>query len=127
MEKIKSAAMERGYDVEAFYCALNPHKIDHLIIPNLNVALTTSNNYHSSKAKKHMAIDMQEYMNLDVLERYEEDINQNLEEFDRCMSVALMTIKRAKALHDYLETFYVPNIRFGEIDRLFEKTLLRIL
>ncbi len=127
LEKIKSAAMERGYDVEAFYCALNPHKIDHLIIPNLNVALTTSNNYHSSKAKKHMAIDMQEYMNLDVLERYEEDINQNLEEFDRCMSVALMTIKRAKALHDYLETFYVPNIRFGEIDRLFEKTLLRIL
>jgi GTPase SAR1 family protein len=125
--KIKNAAIERGYDVEVFYCSLNPHKIDHLFIPLLNTAFTTSNFYHSSKVDKFETIDMQEFIIPEVVERYKEDIRQNIEEFDNLMSVALLTIRRAKVLHDRLETYYVPNIRFGDIDKLFERTLSRIL
>ena len=66
-------------------------------------------------------------MKPDVLAHYKDDLGQNIEEFDNLMAVALMTIRRAKTLHDQLETFYVPNIRFGEIDGFLEKTLGRIL
>ncbi len=48
LERIKQAAVERGYDIEAFYCALRPNKIEHLIIPELNMAFTTANDYHTS-------------------------------------------------------------------------------
>lgn len=126
LEKVKAAAIERGYNVEVFYCALNPYKIDHLIIPDLNTAFTTSNVYHSSTVEKSETIDMQEYMKPEVLEHYKADIQENIEAFDNLMSVALFTIKRAKVLHDRLETYYVPNIRFGDIDQLFEKTLGKI-
>jgi GTPase SAR1 family protein len=127
LEKIRAAAVERGYNTEVFYCALNPYKIDHLIIPGLNTALTTSNYYHSSTVPKSTVIDMQEYMKPDILAHFKDDLGQNIEEFDNLMAVALMTIRRAKTLHDQLETFYVPNIRFGEIDGFLEKTLGRIL
>lgn len=127
LEKIKAAAIERGYNVEVFYCALNPYKIDHLIIPDINTAFTTSNLYHSSEVEKYEAMDMREYMKSDVLEHYREDIQQNIKEFDNLMSIALLTIRRAKVLHDNLETFYVPNIRFGDIDQFFEKTMGRLL
>jgi hypothetical protein len=109
-----------------FYCALNPYKIDHLVIPGLNMALTTSNYYHSSGVSKKTSVDMQEYMKPEVIARHNDDIRQNVEEFDNLMAIALLTISRAKALHDQLETYYVPNIRFGEIDGLLEKTLGRI-
>jgi hypothetical protein len=127
LEKIKLAALERGCDIEAFYCALSPYKIDHLLIPALQAAFITSNPYHSAKAIKHRTIDMREYLKPETQTRYEEDLSQNYEEFDRCISLALATMKRAKILHDYLEALYIPNIRFEEIDLFFEKTMRRIL
>lgn len=127
LDKVKAAAVERGYDVEAFYCALHPHKPEHLVIPALNAAVTTSNGYHSSTVPKCFSANIQDFMKPEVLERYGEDLRQNTEEFERLMSIALQTIKKAKTLHDYLETLYVPHIRFEEIDLLFEKTINRIL
>jgi hypothetical protein len=127
LEKVKAAAVERGYAVEVFYCALNPYKIEHLVIPDLDAALTTSNNYHRSTVQKHFSTDILDFMKPEVLEHYQEDMQQNSEEFDRLISIALQSIKKAKALHDHLETLYVPNIRFEEIDLLFEKTINRIL
>lgn len=127
LERIKTAAKERGYYVEAYFCALNPYKIDHLVIPGLNCAFTTSNSYHESKVEKFATIDMNEYMNKDIIAHYKDDLYQNLTEFNNLMSVALLTIKRAKTLHDQLETYYVPNIHFERIDSYFEKILARIM
>lgn len=127
LERIKTAAKERGYYVEAYYCALNPYKIDHLVIPGLNCAFTTSNSYHESKVEKFATIDINEYMNKDIIAHYKDDLYQNLTEFNNLMSVALLTIKRAKTLHDQLETYYVPNIHFERIDSYFEKILARIM
>ncbi len=87
LEKIKAAAVERGYDAEVFYCALNPYKIDHLVVPGLNTAFTTSNSYHSSAVKKYAAAEITDLMKPEVLEHYKDDIRQNTEEFDRIMSV----------------------------------------
>lgn len=127
LERIKTAARERGYFVEAYYCALNPYKLDHLVIPGLNSAFTTTNSYHSSRAKKFCTINMNQYMNKDIIAHYKDDLYQNQIEFDNLMSVALFTIGRAKALHDQLETYYVPNIHFEKIDSYFERILARIL
>lgn len=127
LERIKTAARERGYFVEAYYCALNPYKIDHLVIPELNSAFTTTNLCHDSKVQKFATIDMNEYMDKDIVAHYKDDLHQNLTEFNNLMSVALHTISRAKTLHDQLETYYVPNIRFEEIDNYFDKILARIL
>lgn len=126
LEKIKTAAIEKGYYVEAFYCALNPYKLDHLVIPGLNAAFTTTNYYHESNVKKFATFDMQQYMNKDILDHYKDDLYENLTEFDNLMSIALHTIGKAKILHDELETFYIPNIRFEEIDKYFEETLEKV-
>lgn len=46
LERVREAAVERGIYTESYYCALNPHKLEHLIIPELDVSLTTSNKIH---------------------------------------------------------------------------------
>lgn len=127
LEKMKTAAIERGYYVEAYYCALDPYKLDHLVIPGLNLAFTTTNRYHSSETKKFTAIDILRYMDEGILKHYQDDLNQNLKEFDNLMNIALLTISRAKVLHDKLETYYIPNIQFKKIDKYYEKILERIL
>ncbi len=127
LERVKSAAIERGYFVEAFYCALRPGKIEHLVIPYLNIALTTSNDYHTATVTKSKSIDMQQFYNQKLLNEYQEDLDQNKMAFDYLMSIALQTIGKAKALHDQLEAYYIPNVNFEEIDKCFEKIIIRIL
>jgi hypothetical protein len=127
LEKVKIAALERGFYTEAFYCALNPYKLEHLIIPELNIALTTSNKYHSSVVKKVLTIEMNDFYDQNILESSMEYLNQNAAEFERLLNIALETISKAKALHDRLETYYIHNINFKGIDECFERTMDRIL
>jgi hypothetical protein len=127
LEKIKTAAIERGFYVEAYYCALNPYKLEHLVIPALNVAFTTTNYYHSSNKNKFVSIDMQQFLNPKILACYKDDLYQNLNEMNDLLSIALLTINRAKVLHDQLETYYIPNIDFEAINKCFDKTMARVL
>lgn len=127
LEKIKVASLERGFYTEAYYCALNPYKLEHLLIPELNVAITTSNSYHSTSVEKYSSIDMKDFLNQDVLSAHIEDLEQNTREFDNLLNIALNTISRAKALHDRLETYYIPNINFNAIDICFTETMEKIL
>jgi hypothetical protein len=127
LEKVKGAAIERGYFVEAYYCALNPYKLEHLVIPAMNVAITTWNRYHSSSVKKFASINMEQFLVKEKLDKYKDDMYQNLDELNNLMSIALITISRAKALHDHLETYYIPNINFKSIDAFYDKTMGRIL
>lgn len=126
LEKIKTAAVERGFNIEAYYCALNPYKLEHLVIPGLSTAFTTTNSYHSSNCRKFACIDMQQYLDPKKLTYHKDDLYQNSVETDNLLSIALSTINQAKKLHDELETYYIPNIDFEAIDRFFEKTMSRI-
>jgi len=127
LTKVKTAAIERGYDVEGYYCALDPHRIEHLRIPDLGIGLTTGNKYHGTDITKEKTIEMMEYMDGDILARYQDDLMENQAELDDLLSTALGTIHRAKALHDQLETYYIPNIRFAEIDPYLRGVLDRII
>jgi hypothetical protein len=76
LDKVKAAALERGYAVEVFYCALNPYKIEHLVIPALDAAVTTSNGYHSSTVPKCFRADILDFMKPEVLEHYRDDMRR---------------------------------------------------
>jgi len=127
LEKLKVAALERGFFVEAYYCALNPYKLEHLLIPELNVAVTTTNSYHTSTVEKYCTVDMKDFLNQDIILSHSKDLAQNADEFDNLLSIALNTISRAKTLHDRLETYYINNINFNAIDECFTETIEKIL
>ena len=127
LEKIRAAAIERGYYVEGYYCALDPHRLEHLVIPGLDIGFTTANRYHDAGIESAVSVDMEEYMDERKLGRYRDDLTENQAEVDDLLSTALSTIHRAKALHDQLETYYIPHIRFREIDGYFDLILDRIL
>lgn len=126
LEKIKDAALMRGCVIECYYCALDPGKLEHLVIPEMSIGFTTANDYHSFVRQDAVSIDMQQFFDLGALEAYQDDLIENKIVFDQLLNSALNTIHRAKALHDQLETFYIPNIDFKAIDKCFDETMQRI-
>ena len=120
-------AVAKGYDVEAYYCALNPHKLEHLVIPKLNAALTTSNEYHSSDEKPFILVDLDEFIDNKILDKYKNELEFNKKQFDSIMNNAIKTIAWAKKIHDKMEAYYIPNMDYEAIQTCLEETLARIL
>lgn len=127
ISKVMEAASSKGFDVEAYFCALNPQKVEHLIIPELNVAFTTSNEYHNCNEKNFMEIDLDEFIDQKILDKYKDELEYNKKQFDSIMERAIKTIASAKKLHDRMEAYYIPNMDYEAIQTCYEVTLARIL
>lgn len=125
--KIKDAAVERGFNVEAFYCALNPLKLEHLVIPDLDVSITTSNEYHSANIEPAYEINLNDCIDEAQLFEYTDVLERNRSNFDSLLKLTTTTIAKAKAIHDKMEGYYIPNMDFEAIQRCREATVARIL
>lgn len=128
LSKIIDAAIFKGLDVEAYYCPLDPHKPEHLLIPALETAIMTSAFPHTIfPANTELVINMNECLIKSKRIKYEDELAYNRIYFLQHFQKAISHIKKAKQLHDVLETYYVPNMNFAGVQQLWEKTLQRVL
>ena len=128
LQKVARAAIERGYDVELYHCPLNPEKIEHIVIPRLGVALTKSIEPHTyTPAPQDTIVNMNECLSPEVMEKYKAEMEEDKAVFEELFNSAIKLIGKAKAVHDAMESYYVPSMDFEGIEALREKTLKRIL
>lgn len=124
LEKIKTAATERGFDVESFYCALDPFKLEHLIIRELNISFTTSNEYHFADVEFEECIDFDEFTNKSFIN--ELVLEENKQNFGFLLGTGIKNIVRAKSIHDDIEAYYAPNMDFEAVKLCMESTMAKI-
>lgn len=128
LEKIKRAALDRGFFAEVYYCPLHPNKVEHVIIPELKLALTKSIEPHTYvPGPTDNIIDMNGCRDEKVLKAHQTQVSIAREEFERLFNLAIFYIGEAKQYHDAMERFYAPNMDFTGIDRLRKRTMQRIL
>jgi hypothetical protein len=127
LERLKAEALERGFYVETYYCAFNPDKLEHLIIPDLNTAFTTVNKYHSTDVCAVRKINFIEMLDDSSIAVFKKELEFNQLEFDTLLDRAVYTIRKAKLLHDEMETYYIPYMDFDAVQRCWEATMARIM
>ncbi len=127
LNKLVQAALERGFYCEGYYCAFDPYKLEHLVIPEIGLAFTTSvepHRYPIGKAKR--IIDMDQCVAPFVLTKHGEAIAFNQRLLGELFETAISFIAKAKQTHDRLEEYYIPNMNFTAISELRKRTLERI-
>ncbi len=125
--RIEDAAIMRGFYVEVYHCALDPHKVDHVIIPQLGVAVLNSVTPHILEPQgddKVIETDLYVKYPGSRLEK-ERDLARRL--YQDTFDAAIGFFNQAHEVHDELEAYYIPNMRFGEINRLGQSVLEKIL
>lgn len=127
LEMVKSAALERGLHTEAFYCAFDPLKLEHLIIPGLNTAFTTVNSYHTTDVCPLRKMNFLEHSDDRLAATSRSELAYNQAQFDVHLNKAVELIHTAKGLHDELETCYIPAMDFKGVQRKWESIMERIL
>ncbi len=121
--RVMEAALDRGYDVEGFYCPLKPEsKLEHLLIPQLSLAVVTSNPYHDpgngGRMKEEIEIDLREKSG-STNESFEKEILQDSgRRMEELLEQAVHCLGNAKKEHDLLEACYIPNMNFEGIEAL---------
>lgn len=120
LRRVAEYAIMRGYYAEVYHDHLNPDKYAHVVIPEIDVAFTTSEKFEKQADKVY---DLNEYMDRG---RYEEKAEDEVM-MDVLLRKAVKYINKAKKTHDYMEKFYIPNMNFEQINQVRENTVKRIL
>ncbi len=118
---VADESIKRGYDIQCSYYALNPEKIQHIIIPELNIAIITAENCMGVNCK--VAVNLHNIMDTDKLKSYISEIENNMHLYDLLIKNALGKLSDTKKHHDLLEVFYLNSMDFSKVDSCFEKLL----
>jgi len=127
VKKLYNAAISKGIAVEAFHCSLRPEEIEHLVFPDLNIGVITGSAPHEYRASPgDIILDTSEFVCSSKLGTYREDIAEAQRRYEEAFQRAVEFIKRAKGVHDELESYYVPHMDFAAVNAFREKLVKRI-
>ncbi len=128
LNKILTAALEKGFRCEGFYCAFDPYKLEHLIIPEIGVGFTTAVEPHCYPLDKvNREINMDQCVASYILTKYGKVVENESKLINELFEAAIEFIANAKHLHDQMEEYYIPNMNFAAIAELRMRILGRIL
>lgn len=127
IESVKASAILAGYDVIACYCPLHPKtKAEHLIIPKLSLAITTSNAAHRADFEGVKRIHASRFYNKKLLDQRRERIIFNRKATVELVGEASDILAEAKLAHDKLEKNYIEAMDFSALDRVGDKLIEKI-
>lgn len=128
LEKVRDGALERGLNTESYYCGFNPYRLEHVVIPSLDVSLITSNEHHDfTPTGTCEEINLDSHLDGRAIEKHSSILEYNNRMFKEMINKAVETINRAKLLHDHMEAYYVPNMDFSAVQRCWKRTFARVL
>ncbi len=122
LTKVYTKAVEKGMDVEVYHYPLIKEKLETIYIRDLRIGITVSNLFDGQNT-----IDFDKFLDKEKLLKYEEEISIDKKIFDELVNYAIDNLKKAKSKHDIIEAYYIPNMRFKEVEKLKDELIKRIL
>ena len=127
LEKTARAASERSFAVECFHCPFDPERVEHLVIPELDVSITTSARPHIWKGSADMVVDTHSALATEPRHRNRREIEEAEDEHLHLFHMAISSLKQARARHDELERLYIPCMDFARLDGLYHRVRQEVL
>lgn len=126
--RVAEAAALRGYFAEVYHCALDPARVDHVVIPDLGAAIINGSPPHNyAPGMEDTVIDTGRFVNRDALSPYAGEMTDAMRRYQDAFAQAVAFILQAKKTHDKMETFYVPNMHFDQIARRRDAVMERVM
>ncbi len=125
INKIKNTASDKKYDMIVCNCPLGAKtKTEHIIFPELSLAFTTSNEYHSFKGNK--VILTSRFTDRGVILKYRNTVNFLKRAKREMINEALEALKSAKSAHDILESYYIDAMDFKKVNAIKDSIINEI-
>lgn len=140
LEPALQRLLDAGFDLEAYYCPMDPEKkLEHIVVPDAGFAIITCNRYHTvhpdraaGTGQKFMEVSLELSKNDNKIGDHDGEpalqaICNDLEEgIHTDLTKALELLKNTRKIHDELESYYIPSMNFAEIETLRAKLIVEI-
>jgi len=129
LKKILDYAASKGLDMDVFYCPMNPDKIEHIIIKELDIGFVTSVKPHmlSNIWENDQLLDMNTVLDYSRLKHEQESIQYDNSLSWSLFDKAVKTLVEVKKTRENLEEIYASNMNFQVTDKVGEQILSKIL
>ena len=126
LEQILMAAKERGYAAILCYDADHAGRIQHLLLPELELAFVTVRSEMGCDLAAYRRIHIDAMISADHMKRWKGRL-KFLRKLERTLhDEGIQILGEAKVAHDALEKIYRPYVDFAGVDELTEQELSRI-
>lgn len=128
LEKIRQELIKSGQEFITCYCVLSPYKvIEHIFVPDSDVAFLTSNSFHKIKGSKNAhIIRANRFLDENILKLNKEKLKFNRQVKKEMIEQAIKLMNEAKRNHDDLEQLYVKNVNFDMMQELIKQLIQKI-
>ncbi|MDP4153780.1 MAG: hypothetical protein Q8865_10170 [Bacillota bacterium] len=122
MGEIMSSITAIGYDAEVYYNFQAPDRdIDALFFPERSIAVIVSNDTSPYDGEYYRCIHIRRFVDMEGLKHYKIRLRFNAKATDLIMEEAIESLAQANKIHEKLESYYIPNMNFKEIDKQVDK------
>ena len=121
LKKVAEKAVLNGYDTDLYYCGFEPEKLEHIVIPELGIAVISSNEYHTLETlnaeyeifaegflKENVTVSREKCMNC--------DIGYAKIRFDELAERAFRALGKASEYHHAMEDYYIEAMDFSSLN-----------
>jgi len=121
VEKLAQEASRQGIAVECFHSPYDPVRVDHLVAPELDLAVITSAPPYLWAGSAEEVVDTREALLEERLQPHREELKEAEQQALRLLEIAIRSLAQAKAYHDQLEQYYVPHMDFPAMEELYQR------
>lgn len=124
LKEVRLFALNKGFRVLSFKNSFLPQYLEHIVIPALNFAVVTENNFihFNCDARR---VHFERFLDKDKLNL--KRFKYNKKAANELLNSAVDTLKLAKRVHDDLEKFYIDAIDYSKLDDFTNEFIERIL
>jgi len=126
MNLMMNKALDLGLSPQCYHSPITYEKIEDIVIPDLDIAITLSNPYHHADVEATQVFDLTRCLAQDQLAKLGPLLKADQALTQQLFNRGIETLALAKAHHDTLESYYIPHVRFDEIHPLLESVISQI-
>ena len=123
LKEIRAFALNMGFRVLSLKNPFLPQYLEHIVIPELNFAVVTENNFIHFNCDSRR-VHFERFVDKDKLNV--KRLKYNKKAANELLNSAVDTLKLAKKVHDDLEKFYIDAIDYNKLDNFTNEFLEKI-
>ncbi len=118
LDILAAHARANGYAAILCHCASDQTRLDHVILPELRLAFVTSNPWHPMTFAGQKNLHMRRFLDPEAMRALRRELNAQRRTADALLTRTAALQRRAKAVHDELEKYYIAAADFASVEAI---------
>ena len=120
---LRDAALESGHDCISCLSAMDPSRVEHLIVPELSLGFFTSDAFHPYGGEPDVTVDCARFSDPEPLRRHKNRIAFDRRAAAEMLDEAVGRLRSAKTIHDEIERYYRNAMDFDAANEAGERLI----